>query len=95
MIITVSKQKEMATAAGTTVSAAQCFEDALSYSLGVLGLSPLFLKDEQRSAIWSMHQGRDVFDCLPTGYGKSLCYQTLPFVMDHKMFVAGSGGGVQ
>jgi len=22
--------------------------------------------------------------CLPTGYGKSLCYQTLPFVMDHK-----------
>ena len=22
--------------------------------------------------------------CLPTGYGKSVCYQVLPFLMDHK-----------
>lgn len=82
----------MATAAGAAVSARESFEDALSYSLGVLGLSPPSLKEEQRSAIWSMHQGRDVFVCLPTGYGKSLCYQTLPFVMDYKMFAAGLGG---
>jgi len=29
--------------------------------------------------------------CLSTGYGnKSLCYQTLPFVMDHEFGLTGS-----
>ena len=27
---------------------------------------------------------------LPTGYGKSLCYQALPFVFEHKMGLADS-----
>ena len=33
-----------------------------------------------------------MFVCLPTGFGKSLCYHTLPFVMDHKLNPAGQEG---
>ena len=57
------------------------FAGAIAFSLEKLDVS---LKAEQRSAIKAMYEGRDVFVCLPTGYGNSLCYQTLPFVMDHK-----------
>jgi ATP-dependent DNA helicase RecQ len=27
--------------------------------------------------------GKDVFAILPTGYGKSLCYASLPVLLDH------------
>ena len=57
--------------------------EALSFSLCRLGLPHVTLKEEQRIAIEAVHQGRDVFVCLPTGFGKSLCYQTLPFVADY------------
>ena len=60
------------------------FTGAIAFSLEKLGLHDVSLKAEQRSAIKAIYEGRDVLVCLPTGYGKSLCYQTLPFVMDHK-----------
>ena len=60
------------------------FSDAVTFSLLKLGLSGVSLKEEQLSSIKAAYEGKDVFVCLPTGYGKSLCYQTLPFVMDHK-----------
>ena len=33
---------------------------------------------EQRSSMEAVYNGHDVFVWLPTGYGKSLCYQALP-----------------
>ena len=65
-------------------SSAEVFLRALEFSLVQLGLPDVVLKEEQRCAIEAIYQGRDVFVCLPTGYGKSLCYQTLPFVMNYK-----------
>lgn len=65
-------------------SSTASFPDALAYALAQLSLSHISVKDEQRSAIRAIYEGRDLFVCLPTGYGKSLCYQTLPFVMDFK-----------
>ena len=40
------------------------------------------LKSEQETAIRAFISGRDVFVCLPTGFGKSLCYLCLPRVYD-------------
>ena len=41
------------------------------------------LKTEQIASIMAVCNGKDVFVWLPTGFGKSLCYEVLPFVMDN------------
>ena len=61
------------------------FDRALQYALLQLGTPSIAPKPEQRKAIHSIYRGRDVFVWLPTGFGKSLCYEVLPFVMDHKL----------
>ena len=43
------------------------------------------LKDQQVEAVKLLSKGKDVFVWFPTGYGKSICYQLLPFVFDIKM----------
>ena len=40
------------------------------------------LKKEQEEAIRKFISGKDVFVCLPTGYGKSVCFMFLPEIMD-------------
>ena len=57
-------------------SADSTFASTLAFSLEKLGLSSVSLKEEQRAAIKAVYEGTDIFVCLPTGYGKSLCYQT-------------------
>ena len=69
----------------SAAEASDVFADALSYSLNQLGLPRLSLIEEQRLAVKAIYEGRDVFVWLPTGYGKSLCYQTIPFVIDYKL----------
>ena len=69
----------------SAADASDDFADALSYSLNQLGLPHVSLKEEQRLAVKEIYEGRDVFVWLPTGYGKSLCYQTIPFMMDYKL----------
>jgi len=36
-------------------------------------------------AVKHLSEGKDVFVWFPTGYGKSICYQLLPFVFDVKL----------
>ena len=61
------------------------FHEAVSFSLSRLRLSGASLKEEQLSAVKTVYEGQDVFVCLPTGYSKSLYYQMLPFLMEHKL----------
>ena len=45
----------------------------------------LSLKDQQVEAVKLLSEGKGVFVWFPTGYGKSICYQLLPFVFDVKL----------
>ena len=40
------------------------------------------LKEDQVNVITCFVNGQDIFAVLPTGYGKSLCYQCLPYIFD-------------
>ena len=76
---------KMAYAATGFHSASPDFDRALSHALEVLGCSDFDLKKQQRQAIQAVYQGKDVFMWLPTGFGKSICFQALPFVFDYKL----------
>ena len=55
-------------------------ESAIVTASKQLGYSEL--RPNQRAAARSFLKGRDVFVCLPTGSGKSLCYCLLPYAFD-------------
>ena len=57
------------------------FDEALSFSLQCLSCSELTLKPEQREILVCLFDKQSVFAWLPTGYGKSICYQALPFLL--------------
>ena len=66
------------------------FSKALSHALQMLGTPDLYLKKQQAMAVRAVYDGRDVFVWLPTGFGKSVCFQTLPFVFDFKLGLVGA-----
>ena len=67
------------------VSVEARFSSSLSYALSCLKCEQMKLKDKQVEAIRAVYDGEDVFLWLPTGYGKSVCYQAIPFLFDHKL----------
>jgi len=61
-----------------------------TYALERFGCPAIALKTEQRDCIKYLYEGKDVFLWLPTGFGKSLCYEVLPFVLDDMLGRHGS-----
>ena len=70
------------------------FDKALKFALCCIGEGDFTLKAEQLDAIKCIYDGKDVF-LWPstTGFGKSICYETLPFVFNYKYSDGGTGGG--
>ena len=66
------------------------FSQCVFYALSQLQMADISFKKEQHSSMEAICNGHDVFVWLPTGYGTSLRYQTLPFIMDCKQGLVGS-----
>ena len=58
-----------------------CLQQALAYAAQKLRLERL--NEKQAEAVTAFIGGKDVFVSLPTGYGKSVCFQSVPFVLDY------------
>ena len=61
------------------------FEQGLAFALRKVGKGHLTLKKEQVYAIRCAYEQEDVFVWLPTGFGKSIVYECLPFLFDYKL----------
>ena len=61
------------------------FQQAICHALQRLAIPCMVLKPEQRASIKAVYEGKDVFVWLPTRFGKSVCYEALPFVFDFKL----------
>ena len=60
------------------------FSATVAYVLSCLRQEHLVLKDKQLEVLRELYRGNDVFAWFPSGYGKSVCYQLLPFLFNHK-----------
>ena len=60
-------------------------ESSIQYALNKVGYPSVTLKSPQRECIEYVYHRKDVFLWLPTGFGKSLCYEVLPFIFDSKL----------
>ena len=66
------------------------FSRAVAYAMKSIGAPGLALKQEQQAAIQTVYGGGDVLVWLPTGFGKSICFEVLPFVYNYKLGRAGT-----
>ena len=66
------------------------FDACLAFALERIRKQQLKLKREQVASIRHVYDGKDVFVWLPTGFGKSICFECLPFVFDFKRNRTGS-----
>lgn len=59
----------------------EVFQAAISYAATQLKIPSL--NPKQEAAIRGIVGGNDVFINLPTGFGKTVCFQSIPLVMDY------------
>ena len=57
----------------------------LSFAVCKAGKEGIVLEPEQLQAVRHIYEARDVFLWLPTTFGKSICNEMLPFLLDCKL----------
>ena len=67
-------------ASGGDVDVVSKLEKAISYACGILGYEKL--RDFQKEGVAAVLKDQDVFVAKPTGSGKSLIFQLVPFATD-------------
>ena len=86
----ISKLRKMSvTSSSQSTCPYQNFIESVQYALSQLNMSHLKLKEEQEKVVRAIFEGKDVFVLLPTSFGKSVCFQVLPFVFDYKLGLVG------
>jgi len=58
---------------------------SMLYALERLDCASGTLKDKQTACVKAIYEWKDVFLWLPTDFGKTMCYEVLPFVFDDKL----------
>ena len=61
------------------------FGGSVSFALSSINKDHIVLRQKQLAVLQSVYSGHDVFAWFPTGYGKSLYYQLLPYMFDVKL----------
>ena len=61
---------------------AHCLESLIQQSLLIIGKPELVLSSQQKEAIKSAVDGKDLFVGLPTGHGKSVIFELVPHLCD-------------
>ena len=77
-------QAQLASACFVMASSQSSFSGAVKHALACIGNKDLVLKPKQVEVLEAVYNGSDTFVWFPTGYGKSLCYQLLPFMLDFR-----------
>ena len=60
------------------------FVNALRYALDSSGYSSIYLKVKQIRVLEALYHQKDVVAVFPTGYGKSVIFHILPFLLEYK-----------
>ena len=74
-------------------SKSEDFDKAHKFAYCCIRKGDFTLKAEQLDATKCIHNGKDVFLWLRTGFGKSTCFQTLLFVFNYKHSDGETGSG--
>ena len=60
-------------------------ERPIVYALRRVEYPSMTLEPEQKDCVQCVYEGKDVFVWLPTGFGKTVCFEVLPFMFDMKL----------
>ena len=61
------------------------FSGSVFFALSSMNQNHVVLRQKQLEVLQSGYRGHDVFAWFLTGYGKSLCYQLLPYMFNVKL----------